>query len=93
MARPFHLEVVTPTHKLYDEDADMVVVRTVTGDEAYLFDHIHTNAIIGQGLLKIRSEEHGMQVAQCDGGFVKVNETGVMIVTKSAEWKTDLNED
>ena len=53
MARPFHLEVVTPTHKLYDEDADMVVVRTVVGDEAYLYDHIHTNAIIGQGLLNL----------------------------------------
>ena len=93
MATPFHLDVVTPNNKLYDGDADMVVVRTVTGDEAYLYDHIYTNAIIGKGLLKIRSAENGMQVAECDGGFVKVNDTGVTIVTKSAQWKTDLDED
>ena len=93
MARPFHLEVVTPTHKLYDDNADMVVVRTVIGDEAYLYDHIYTNAIVGQGLLKIRTEDGNMQVAECDGGFVKVNETGVTIVTKSAQWKDMSEED
>lgn len=93
MAKPFHLEVVTPEKKLFDGDADMVVVRTVNGDEAYLYDHIFTNTIIGKGLLKIRTTDSEMQVATCEGGFVKVNETGVTVVAKVADWKTDFDED
>lgn len=87
MAKPFHLEVVTPDKKLFDGDADMVVVRTVGGDEAFLYDHIYTNAIIGKGVLKIREPEQPIQVAKCEGGFVKVNESGVTVVAKYAEWK------
>lgn len=88
MAQPFHLEVVTPEKRLFDGEADMVVVRTVVGDEAYLYDHIYTNAIIGKGLLKIRTADEGMKVAKCEGGFVKVNETGVTVVAKNADWHT-----
>ncbi|MDO4481848.1 MAG: hypothetical protein Q4C14_03855 [Bacillota bacterium] len=92
MAQPFHLEVVTPEKRLFDGEADMVVVRTVVGDEAYLYDHIYTNAIIGKGLLKIRTADEGMKVAKCEGGFVKVNETGVTVVAKNADWHTQTEE-
>ncbi len=88
MAQSFHLEVVTPVEKFFDGDADMVVVRTVDGDEAFLYDHIYTNAIIGKGPLKIRTEEEGLRHAHCEGGFVKVNESGVTVVAKVARWKT-----
>ncbi len=87
MAQPFHLEVVTPANKLYEGDADMVVVRTVEGDEAFLYDHIHTNAIMGKGPMKIRVGAEDMRYAYCEGGFVKVNESGVTVVAKVAEWK------
>ena len=93
MAKPFHLEVVTPEKRLFDGEADMVVVRTVDGDEAYLYDHIFTNAIIGKGLLKIRSDENKMQVANCEGGFVKANESGVTVVAKIADWREETEED
>lgn len=93
MAKPFHLEVVTPEKRLFDGEADMVVLRTVEGDEAYLYDHIFTNAIIGKGLLKIRTDETNMQVANCEGGFVKVNESGVTVVAKLADWRVETEEE
>lgn len=93
MAKPFHLDVVTPEKKLYDGEADMVVLRTVEGDEAYLYDHIFTNAIIGDGTLKIREGEAGFKYASCKGGFVKVNENGVSVIAKEADWKEITEED
>ena len=92
MAKPFHLDVVTPEKRLFDGEADMVVLRTVSGDEAYLYDHIFTNAIIGDGTLKIREGEKGFKYATCKGGFVKVNENGVTVVAKEADWK-EIKED
>lgn len=87
MARTFHLEVVTPDALFFEGDVDMVVMRTSEGDEAFLYDHISTNAILGKGIMKIRQEK-GFTIAYCEEGFVKVNDSGVTVVTKKAEWRT-----
>ena len=91
MANTFHLEVVTPMEKFFEGDVEMVVVRTSEGDDAYMHDHILTNAILGNGIMKIRQNGQ-YQKAYCEGGFVKVNEAGTTIVTKSAEWRDDVPE-
>lgn len=72
----------------FEGDVEMVVVRTAGGDDAYMYDHILTNAILGNGFMKIKADGQ-YKKAYCEGGFVKVNEGGTTVVTKKAEWRDD----
>ena len=37
----FPLKIVTPDGLIYDDNAEMIIVRTITGDMAFLARHIN----------------------------------------------------
>jgi len=90
LARTFNLEVVTPDKYFYSGEVEMVVVRTLDGDKAFMANHMWTVAPIATGKLKIRTED-GMRTAACSGGFIHIKEDKTTIVTDSAEWPEDID--
>ncbi len=92
MAQTFHLEIVTPERSFYNGEAEMVVVRTVQGDVAFMADHMWTVTPLATGLLKIKDKK-GIKKATCSGGFIHVKEGKAIIVTNSAEWPEEIDLD
>ncbi len=90
MAKSFNLEIVTPDKYFFSGEAEMVVVRTTNGDEAFLADHMWTVAPISTGKLKIKVKDE-MKVAACSGGFIYVKEDKTTIVTDAAEWPEEID--
>jgi len=90
MASTFHLEIVTPDRKFYEDEVDMAIVRTVEGDVGILRDHVPTVAPLSIGVIKIKKDGK-IKKATCSGGFVSIDEDKATIITDAAEWPEEID--
>lgn len=80
------LIIVTPREKIYDGEADRVLVRTVQGEVMILPRHIDYAAALasGDGRIGINGKVRNMRI---DGGLMYVRENLVRILATGFEWK------
>ncbi|MCL1809483.1 MAG: F0F1 ATP synthase subunit delta, partial [Clostridiales bacterium] len=75
MAKSFLLEIVTPEKLFYYGEADIVIARTLTGEEGYMAGHIWACNLLETGELWFReSGSKDFKVAAISGGFVDVRD-------------------
>lgn len=88
----FNLQIVTPDRLFYDDQVDMIVVRTTSGDVGILKGHTDYVAALDVGVIKIKKDGvfHEATIA---GGFIQVDKEKTTIVTEAAEWPKDIDRD
>ncbi len=84
------LRIVTPTKELYNDYADMVIMRGTNGDLGILKGHQPLTTTLDYGLLRIKNNEKEL-VSTLFGGFVDVTPENITILTDSAEWVEDID--
>ena len=84
------LRIVTPTKELYNDDANMVIMRGTNGDLGILKGHQPLTTTLDYGLLRIKNDEQEL-VSTLFGGFVDVTPDAITILTDSAEWVEDID--
>jgi len=89
-ARKLHLRIATPDNIKYDEDAEMVILRCITGDMGVLADHEPTSAILDYGVLRIINNEEERRMAVF-GGVVQIGGNKVTILANDAQWPEDID--
>ena len=89
-AGKIHLRVVTPQETKVDEEADMVIMRSVTGDMGILPGHQPVSTVLDYGVLRILNgdSEHRLAVF---GGIAEVQDSAVTILTSMAEHPEDID--
>lgn len=90
MASTFHLEIVTPDRKFYEDEVNMAIVRTVEGDVGILRDHVPSVVPLSIGVIKIKKDGKMIR-ATCSGGFVSIDEDKTTIITDAAEWPEEID--
>ena len=86
MASTFKLEITTPEKMFFSGDVDIVVCKTVSGEEGFLAGHIWGCKLLDSGKLRLRepgSKEY--RFANISGGFIDVH-GDVLVFTDMAEW-------
>lgn len=86
----FPLKIVTPDGLIYDGPAEEVVVRTCTGDMAFLARHINCVAPLGMGCATIIIDGDKRHAA-CIGGMVSVVDGNVTLVPTTFEWADSID--
>ena len=81
----FPLKIVTPDGLIYDGNAEMVIVRTITGDMAFLARHINCVAPLGMGCATVVIDGE-KRYAACIGGMITVVDGTVTLVPTTFEW-------
>ena len=79
------LIIVMPTQKLYEGEAERVMVRTTMGEVAILPRHIDYAAALGSGEARITIGGE-VRRARINGGMLHVNRNLVRILTNDFEW-------
>ena len=79
------LKIVTADGLLYDGNAEMVIVRTITGDMAFLARHINCVAPLGMGCATVVIDGQ-KRYAACIGGMISVVNGNVNLVPTTFEW-------
>lgn len=86
------VEVVSPAKVLYEGEAEMVVCRTVTGEIAFLADHIPFLGALDPCVVRLVAEGGGSEVRiAVSGGFVEVRDNHVVVLADSAEMGDDVD--
>lgn len=88
----FNLQIVTPDKLFYDDDVDMIVVRTTEGDMGILKGHTDYVAALDVGVIKIK-KDGVFKEATIAGGFIQIDKEKTTIVTEAAEWPGDIDID
>ena len=85
------LQIVTPTEKKVDEDADMVIMRCMTGDMGVLPGHEAYATVLDYGILRILEGGNERKIAVYSGLAMIQNDV-LTVLTQEAEWpeETDL---
>ena len=87
----FPLRIVTPDGLLFDGEAQMVIVRAVTGDLAVMARHINCVAPLGMGRATIVNTDGSRRYAACIGGMLSVHEGQVSLVPTTFEWAESID--
>lgn len=86
MSKSFRLEIVTPTKHFFDEEVEMVMVKTVSGYEGFMADHVYAIKLLVDGKLKIRMPgKNTYRYAEIKSGYIDVK-GDVLIFTDRAAW-------
>ena len=87
----YPLKIVTPDGLIYDGPAEMVIVRTITGDMAFLAKHINCVAPLGMGCATVVIDGNKRHAA-CIGGMITVVDGNVTLVPTTFEWADTIDE-
>ena len=86
----FPLKIVTPDGLLYDGPAEEVIVRTITGDMAFLARHINCVAPLGMGCATVVIDGKKRHAA-CIGGMITVMNGAVNLIPTTFEWADSID--
>jgi F-type H+-transporting ATPase subunit epsilon len=91
MANTFKLEIITPERLFYDGDAELVIVRTMDGDEGFMAGHSWACKLLGVGEIWIQEAgQKDFKIAAGAQGFIDVKDD-IMIFVDAAEWPGDID--
>ena len=91
MAALFHLQIVTPDRKVFDGEAEKIIVRTLGGDVCILARHIDYAAPLGIGEARVTDAEGNTRTAACSGGMLGVSGGEVRVMATTFEWAEDID--
>ena len=78
--KTFTLQIISPTRIFFDEEVDMVEMRTTEGEIGVLAGHIPLTAIVEPGVVKIHQE-----------GFVEIRGNKVTVLAEACEWPDEID--
>jgi len=84
------LRVATPNNTKFDESADMVIMRCITGDMGVLPEHEPCSAVLDYGVLRILKDGDERRMAVF-GGIAQVRDNVVNILANDAQWPEEID--
>lgn len=93
MANTVRLEIVTPAKHFYRGDVELVIARTLSGDEGFMAGHTWGCKLLDIGELWIReegAEPNTYKLAAVGGGFIDIKDS-IIVYTDSIEWSKEID--
>jgi F-type H+-transporting ATPase subunit epsilon len=88
--RQLFCRIITPQRPIFDDEADLVIVRIADGEIGVLVDHAATVSTVEIGDVRIQQGEEWSIYATSDG-FFKVSENLVQILVEEAVPVEEIN--
>ncbi len=91
MAKKINLEIITPSKVFYRGDVELVIVRTLAGDEGFMAGHTWACKLLAVSEMWIQeTSAPEYKIAAISGGFIDVKDS-IVIYTDAAEWAEDID--
>ncbi|MCL2492748.1 MAG: F0F1 ATP synthase subunit epsilon [Clostridiales bacterium] len=90
MAKTFPLEIFTPERLFYWGDAELVICRTLSGEEGFMADHCWGCKLLDIGELWFReNDQKEYKLAAVSGGYIDIRDR-ILVFTDAAEWPEEI---
>lgn len=86
----FNLKIVTPDRIFFQDDVEMVEIRTTEGDIGVLKGHIPLTAVAAPGIMKIHFPDETKEAA-LHSGIIRVMPEDVTVLAESCEWPDEID--
>lgn len=91
MAKKIKLEIITPSKIFYSGEVELVIVRTLDGDEGFMAGHSWACKLLAVSEMWIQeTEAKDYKIAAIAGGYIDVKDS-IIIYTDAAEWSEDID--
>jgi F-type H+-transporting ATPase subunit epsilon len=91
MAKSVRLDIITPEKLFYRGEIELVIARTLTGDEGFMANHTWACKLLATGELWIQEEgSKDFRIAAITGGFIDIKDR-FTIFTDAAEWPEEID--
>ena len=87
----FHLQIVTPDRKVFDGEAQKIILRTVNGDVCILPHHIDYAISLGIGQAFVTDADGNTRQAACNSGMLSVANNEVRVIAVTFEWSDEID--
>ena len=85
------LKVITPNRQMFNGEADMVIMRTQSGDVGIMHGHQPMVTVLGYGVMRIQNDGEEDKTAAVFGGFAQIDQNGIIVLTDIAEWADEID--
>ena len=87
----FHLQIVTPDRKVFEGEAQKIILRTVNGDVCVLPHHIDFAIPLGIGQASVTDADGNTRQAACNSGLLSVSNNEVRVIPVTFEWADEID--
>jgi F-type H+-transporting ATPase subunit epsilon len=85
------LDIITPEKLFYRGEIELVIARTLTGDEGFMANHTWACKLLATGELWIQEAgQKDFRIAAVSGGFIDIKDK-FTIFTDYAEWPEEID--
>jgi len=84
------LKITTPDTLKFNEEAEMVIMRCISGDMGIMANHMACSAILDYGVLRIFNDDTERKIAVF-GGIAQVRDNVLTILANDAQWPEDID--
>ena len=84
------LKVSTPDNIKFDEDAELVIMRCISGDMGIMANHMTCSAVLDYGVLRIFNDDSERKIAVY-GGIAQMRDNVLTILANDAQWPEDID--
>lgn len=85
------VEIITPEKLFYRGDVELIVCRTLLGDEGFMARHSWATKLLDIGMLRLKEpDSDDFLIASIAGGFIDVKDS-IVLYTDAAEWAEDID--
>ncbi len=90
MSATFPLEILTPEHLFFSEEAEALTINTCDGELTILKGHAPITAPLLVGKIRIKQNGTWREAFQSEG-FMEVNAQGVHLFAQACEWPENID--
>jgi F-type H+-transporting ATPase subunit epsilon len=91
MADSIRLEIITPEKLFYDKEIELVIVRTLSGDEGFMARHQWACKLLATGEIWVQEAgSRDFKIGMLSSGFIDVKNS-ITIFTDVAEWQDEID--
>lgn len=85
--KDFYIEILTPEERFYSGRAEMLIVKTTTGQEGFMADHSWCCTLLAEdGFAKIREAgDSEFSIVDLKGGYIDVKDK-IIVYADKAKW-------
>ena len=85
-----HLKIVTPDLTKFDDDAELVIVRTIEGEIGFMANHMACSSVLDYGAVRIFNDDVERRIAVF-GGLSQMSDNVLTILANDAQWPEDID--
>ena len=85
-----HSKIITPEVTKFDDDAELVIIRTIEGEIGFLANHMACSSVLDYGAVRIYNDDVERVIAVF-GGLAQMSDNVLTVLANDAQWPEDID--